>query len=314
MIGKIARELAQGLRARRPIQRGLRILTYHGVVERFADRRVERSFHTLDEFQGHLALLKHCRVIGLPELVAGLTERSVAPRVAITFDDGFRNNILAAELLDKARLPATIFITSDAVARRTTIWPTLLRLVLARGSRRVVRLDGTSFDLDGDPKAFGNVRALFKRATTARRQAMWLELLAQLADGELDELVASFPSIAQMSWSEISALRAAGVTFGSHGYAHELHHGEQTEQLRQHELQASKDQIETALGIPCRWFAYPNGTYNDNSPRELRASGYELGFTMVSRPANAHDDLALLPRIMPGPGPEKLANAVVFGN
>jgi len=314
MIGKIARELVQGVRARRPIHRGLRILTYHGVIERVTDRRVERSFHTVEDFRAHISLLKRCHVVGLPELVAGLDRRSLVPRVAITFDDGFRNNILAAELLAEARLPATIFITSDAIARRTTIWPTLLRLVLARGSERMIQLEGTAFDLDRDPKAFGAVRALFKRASTAQRKALWQELVSHLAEGELDELIAMFPTIAQMSWSEVMALQATGITFGSHGYEHELHHDAQPAELRRHELAASKAQIEAALGGACRWFAYPNGTYNPQSAEELRASGYELGFTMVSRAASASDDLSLLPRIMPGPGPEKLANAIVFGN
>lgn len=314
MITKIARELVQGLRARRPIHRGLRILTYHGVVEKFTDLRVERSFHTIADFNAHLSLLRHCRVVGLDELVAELPRGALVPRVAITFDDGFRNNIVAAELLAKHRLPATIFITSDAIAQRTTIWPTLLRLVLARGSRRVIRIEGIEYSLDRDPKAFGNVRTLFKRAETKRRRAMWNELIAQLATGELDDLIAEFPSIAQMSWGEVGSLRASGITFGSHGYEHELHHSEQAADLRRHELRASRDQIEAALGTDCRWFAYPNGTFNDHSSEELKASGYDLGFTMVSRAATSTDNLTLLPRIMPGPGPEKLANAVVFGN
>lgn len=311
MIKRVAREIARGLRARRPIYRGVRILTYHGVIEERTDRRVDANFHLISEFREHIKMLEKCRVVSLAELDDALDRRW--PAVAITFDDGFRNNLIAAELLDAARLPATIFVATQNVEHHEPIWPTLLRLLLARGSARVVHLGGVTYDLDGDDTAFARVRKMFKDLPADERAKRWGELVAQLRVGEVDELLAGFPSIEMMTWGEARTL-PRNIEIGSHGLLHELHHAQQSPAIRETELRQSREQIERALGRSCRTFAFPNGTFMDASGPEVRAAGYTHGFTMVSRAATRRDDPMLLPRLMPGPGGEKLVASVVFGN
>lgn len=314
MIAKAARQLLRGFRHGRRVDLGVRILTYHGVVESRTDARVDESFHLLRDFRAHLEILKWCRVVALDELEQTLTSPSLRPRVAITFDDGFRNNSQAAELLHAAKLPATFFIATDNIERGQPIWPTLLRLILARGSARVLELGSARYELDSDLAAISNVRKHFKQAAADRRELLWTELKSQLRSGEVEELVSQFPSIAMMSWSEVSALSANGFEIASHGAWHELHHDNQPLTTRTRELVRSKEQIESKLKSPCLRFAYPNGTFTDTSPSDLRGAGYVAGFTMVSRAAKRNDDPMLLPRIVPGAHGEKMISALFFGN
>lgn len=312
-VGAIAKELARGVRRRRSVHRGVRVLAYHGVVEHRTDPRVEESFHTIAELRAHIELLRRLPVVPLDGVEDALRAR-MRPAVVITFDDGFHNNLLAAELLAAARLPATFFVSSDCVNRGETIWPTVLRLVLARGSARRLMIGGERVELDGDDAAFGRVRAYFKKLPTATRVERWSELVAQLRPGELEELLAAFPSLRMMSWRDVAALRATGFAIGSHGYRHELQHDGQPADLRQRELAASRQQIEHATGHACTAFAFPNGTVNAASAEEARATGYALGFTMVPRAARADDDRMLIPRLLPGGAQEKLAAHLVFGS
>jgi peptidoglycan/xylan/chitin deacetylase (PgdA/CDA1 family) len=314
LIAKVGRELLSGFRNRRPIERGVRILVYHGVVERRVDARVEENFHLLADFRAHLALLRRCPVVSLEELDEPSSASRMMPLSAITFDDGFANNLLAAELLYEAKLPATVFIASENVDRQQAPWPTLLRLILARGSARVVRLTDTVYDLDRDPNAFSRVRAVFKEVPAEKRLALWDELVSQLGTGEVDELVRAFPSISMLTWRDVRSLQAAGITIGSHGCLHELHHTAQARDLRIQELTASKAQIEMATGHQCNSFAFPNGTFHPHSPDEVRSSGYLRGFTMVPHPARPTDDPMLLPRIGSPAALEKLIATLVFGN
>jgi peptidoglycan/xylan/chitin deacetylase (PgdA/CDA1 family) len=314
LITKVAKQLLRGVRDRRRVDSGVRILTYHGLVEQRRDPRVEASFHLIEDFRSHVRFLRRCHVIGLDELPSELARRHVRPCVTVTFDDGFRNNLIAAELLAAARLPATVFVAAENVSRGEPIWPTLLRLVLACGSARVVELGGAKYDLDRDTRAFTDVRTAIKIAPTSKRLELWAELVSQLRSGELDELIARFPSIAMMSWSDASSLVGGGFAIGSHGLFHELQHENQPRELRMRELGGSKQLIEASLGRPCTAFAFPNGTTSPEAADELQASGYELGFTMVSRAASGDADLRLLPRIVPGAGAEKLISALVFGN
>lgn len=296
MIVAAGRLILHGLRQRRPYRRGVRVLVYHGVVERRVDPRVEESFHLLDNFREHIRVLKRCRVVGLDEI----DRSSRFPQVAITFDDGFANNLLAAELLAEAKLPATFFVTTGNVGG-PPIWPTLLRLVLARSSAAV------------DDAAFAETRAALKRLPSAERIAQWNALLARLRPGELDELLAQWASIAMMTWDDVAALARGGFTIGSHGRVHELHHTAQPASVRAEELAASKGDLERALGTPCTSFAYPNGTYHGGSPGELRAAGYARAFTMVSHAAGPDENVMLLPRIIAPPTPERLISRLVFG-
>ena len=307
-----ARLLARGLRRRRPMDRGLRILVYHGVTERYRDQRIEESFHLLADFRAHLAVLKKLRVVGLDEIDEARARR--IPSVVITFDDGFANNVLAAELLAEARLPATFFIATGNVEAGAPIWPTLLRLVLARGSARKLEVAGTHYDLDGDPQAFAHVRTLFKRMPREERSVRWSELVAQLRPGEVAALEAEFPAIRMMTWRDVESLAATGFSIGSHGSMHELHHAQQPRAVRHEELVTSKSAIERALGRTCDAFAFPNGTHHADSAAEVRAVGYTRAFTMKSRAATADDDLLLLPRLVPSGGGDQLVAKLVFGN
>lgn len=308
------RELVQQLRAGRTIYSGIRILNYHGVIERLRDPRVERNFHLLSDFREHVSVLRRCNVISVNELLDAPPSRSLRPVVVITFDDGFRNNLLAADLLSVYRLPFTIFVSTNNVETNTPIWPTLLRLVLARGSARRPRLAGVEYDLDGDPEAFQRVRSMFKDQDAITREQLWNELVAQLAPNELDDLISAFPSLAMLSWQHVRSLHSWGISFGSHGWNHELHHARQPLEIRRRELEHSKRQLEAATGHACTVFAFPNGAHMEHSALELRDSGYRAGFTTVKRAATRADNRLLLPRIMPGLRPEKIATALFFGS
>lgn len=65
-------------------------------------------------FEAHLEWLAvHCAVVGFDEVLSPSKQPLHKPRVAITFDDGYRDNVeIALPLLQKYRLPATFFVTT----------------------------------------------------------------------------------------------------------------------------------------------------------------------------------------------------------
>jgi peptidoglycan/xylan/chitin deacetylase (PgdA/CDA1 family) len=68
--------------------------------------------------------LRRFRVLSLTELDAELSHpnEKKKPAAVITFDDGFVNNLLAAEILATYHLPCTIFITTVAIGREKSLW------------------------------------------------------------------------------------------------------------------------------------------------------------------------------------------------
>jgi len=118
-LARRGRGLLAGWLAGQARRRGIRILRYHGVVERRMDPVLDRNQHTLASFVEQADYLARFRVLGLDELLAELSRSGAAPSgrpaAAITFDDGFANNLAAAEVLSRRRLPWMLFVPGVAI-------------------------------------------------------------------------------------------------------------------------------------------------------------------------------------------------------
>ena len=92
---------------------GIRILMYHRV-----DRLpcYDQLTVSPERFERHMAYLAtHQRVISLTQALAELASTGkMRSAVAVTFDDGYRDNLLyALPILERYKIPATIFITTQ---------------------------------------------------------------------------------------------------------------------------------------------------------------------------------------------------------
>lgn len=88
------------------------------------------------------------------------------------------------------------------------------------------------------------------------------------------------------------------VTIGSHGTDH-TRMGRADRARQQHELAASRAKLESLLGRPCRYFAYPFGSYNDTTMELMRHAGYEKAYAVKGRPLlrGNHSDPYTIPRL-----------------
>jgi len=284
-------------------RRGIRVLFYHGVVERKKDVRLERNFHLLFEFKEHLRFLRFFRVLSADELLDVWTNQKDhgKPAVVITFDDGYANNLIAAELLDKYRIPWILFVSTGAMNREgKPLWAEELSLLLLHGRAQRVEALGKVWSLTTREEreiAFQEIRYPMKRLPAPQRRQVMEEIRQQFPEGETQRLLEQFPSLQMLTWEEVQQLASAGVEIGSHGVEHEIHHPNQLEVVRREELVFSKKEIERRLNRPCRYFAYPNGDFIESSPKEVQEAGYLMAFTTQQRAVLPNDDPYLLPRI-----------------
>lgn len=117
-----------------------RIVTYHGVDER------DDPVLNVDRLQTPPALFSRqiesmaraFRIVSLHEAVEQLRNTGAWPDrgLAITFDDGYRNNLeVAAPILRRAGVPATFFVTAGFVEGRSTPWWYALRSQIAANAK-----------------------------------------------------------------------------------------------------------------------------------------------------------------------------------
>jgi peptidoglycan/xylan/chitin deacetylase (PgdA/CDA1 family) len=121
---------------------GAVILMYHSVARDDEARFVEPGNHIAPRlFERQMAFLRQARrVVPLSRLVDDIAAGKSPPAgtVCITFDDGYRDNLtIAAPILDRYRLPATLFLATGFVERAENQWSdTLHRLPLATGLKK----------------------------------------------------------------------------------------------------------------------------------------------------------------------------------
>lgn len=281
------------------------ILSYHGLVEKKTDSLLERNFHTIKEFRSHIQVLKRLPAMPLPEVENQYHSRWMErhfPAICITFDDGYANNLLAAGILEEARLPFSIFVSTGTMSRMQTIWTVELSLLLLHGQANQVEMLGRPFPLltrEQRVLAFEGVRKEWKQLPAESRRKELDHLRQQFPSGETERLLTRFPGFGMMTPAEAGQLANAGVTIGSHGVWHELHHEKQSQDVIQAELSQSRQTLEMQLGRPCRYFAFPNGDTNSNSLSDLEKAGYRIGLTTRQGRAGEENHPLQLPRLEP---------------
>lgn len=304
-LARRGRGLLSGWLSGKARRRGIRILRYHGVVERRGDPVLARNQHLLASFAEQADYLKRVRVLALDELLGELSAEGAAPArrsAAITFDDGFANNLAAAEILSRRRLPWMLFVPSGEIAadRPRTMWLVTLSLWILEG--RVSRLDalGSAWPLNSREereRAFRRIRTGLKALSAPERVREMDAIEAQLPAGETERLVAAHPELRIVNADELRQLAGSGAEIGSHGVHHEMHHAAQPAEVRARELAESRRAIEALSGRACRSFAFPNGDILPESPAEAARAGYAAAFTTEEAAAAPGAPLHALPRI-----------------
>lgn len=273
-------------RLRVAVAPGPAILMYHRIAEeRFDPWALAVS---PAHFADHLEWLSRNRTaLPLAEF-AELNLQGKLPRdaVAITFDDGYACNAeTAAPLLERLRIPATIFISPELIARgREFWWDELERIVLSHGGG-TLRLDGQDVhvgearpdDADwpaGQPPRTPRqhtYRMLWSLLHAKDRTAIDAAM-AQLRD-QAGVAQSPRPTHRPLTPKEVRATASDLIAFGSHALTHpslpRLTPGEQAR-----EIGDSVEQCAALAGVRPSSFAYPYGDYDPALDRLVEKAGF----------------------------------------
>lgn len=218
------------------------------------------------------------KVLPLAEAVAQVRAGAGhGPRVvALTFDDGYRDNLLhAAPVLARHDLRATFYVVADLVGQAQPPW-------YDRMGRAVQLLQAAGQFVDRDARPIAAPGASANEVVLAAKLLNPSLRRARLA--ELEGRLPEVPRFAEpdqiMSAEDLRQLAAAGHEIGSHSCSHEI-----LPQLADAELApeilASKAQLEEKSGQAVRSFCFPNGDFDARCLELVRNAGYEASVTTV---------------------------------
>jgi len=256
-------------------------------------------------FESQMQFFKSCyRVMRLEELIKRSRRGDLPDRaVAITFDDGYRDNYeFAFPILKKYQLPATIFVATGAIGTGNPIWHDRVFDAFRFATVRRARLRNPELpelNLESEDARQRSLEGVLIHA-----KSLYGDARQRLIDDIEVRLKPNLPSNIEqrmLTWDHIRQMHKAGIDFGSHTVSHTiLSRIPREEKVK--EIRESKRQLSEQLGAPVASFAYPNGKaadYDAEAKSVLQECGYSYAVTCRSGFNHASSDAFELKRGLP---------------
>jgi peptidoglycan/xylan/chitin deacetylase (PgdA/CDA1 family) len=318
-ISRIAQSAKRLLKSTAP--RSL-VLMYHRVAEEGIDPWALNV--TPENFEAHLQVLQRVAVpTSLKKLVHHhQTQDWLERAVAITFDDGYANNLYNAKpLLERYSIPATVFVTTAYTEQHREFWwdgleqillqpgtlPTTLN-VLINGSLQKWVLNSASdyskaqWEQDHCAlawEALSGSRLGFYYTVWQRLQPLTEAERCRILD-EIRSWASQVPVVRPthrpMTAQELHALEQGGLMEVG---AHTVHHPLLSSlpiATQQAEIYQSKVYLEHELGHPVHSFAYPFGVYQRETVPLVREVGFGCACSTQEESVWPRSDRFQLPR------------------
>ena len=275
------------------------ILCLHGVMddEIKTDWKPLRPQYARKDLDSALELLKkHYSFVSMADAVEMISGKKPIKQNAmvLTFDDGYLNNLRhALPILRKHGVPATMYIAVGHVERREPFWFDRLDYALQHAgvAGRKVRINGKDIEIDNSSRealatSYSRIRAVAKSA--GRNDLEMLKELADLSEmleresgKRLADIFENDDWSSILNWQQLAELSQDSlIEIGSHTINH-IRLAEVNEERVMKELRDSMQILSEKTGVPCEHFCYPNGSFNGDTARCVRESGYRSAVTTV---------------------------------
>lgn len=196
--------------------------------------------------------------------------------IAITFDDGYRNNYkYVVPLAEKFQIPVSIYVTGINNTDYNFLWSDFADIVAKYSRQNSIHLNEKEFTkVNGkylDEKG-QNIKSYLKQMGDFETKRKFIALFPEFSDICKENKLDDYWQI--MSDEEIlEASKSNYVTIGSHGFYHNnLDNINIDEAII--EMKKSKEYLEEVTGKPIDEIAYPDGAYS----RQVIDYAEKIGF------------------------------------
>jgi peptidoglycan/xylan/chitin deacetylase (PgdA/CDA1 family) len=297
---------------------------YHRVTELSNDPYLLAV--TPKHFAEQLEVIRRYGVpIRLRQLVEALNGGKVPKQaVVVTFDDGYADNLYSAKpLLERYDIPATLFVTTGHVGHPYEFWwDELDRVLLQPGTlppRLELSVDGCAWQWElGEAATY--TTADYQRDRTwhiereddptprHRLHRSLYQLLHNLTERDKQQLLGNLrewagaepngrPTHRTLSYDElIQSAQGSLVEIGAHTVTH-ASLATLPVAAQQDEIRHSRACIENILNRPVTSFAYPHGSYTQETVAIVRGAGFAFACASDTAPVKRGNDPFRLPRM-----------------
>ncbi|GAB3461729.1 polysaccharide deacetylase family protein [Azotobacter salinestris] len=244
---------------------------------------------------------QHFECVPLAELLDPAAPADGPPRLALTFDDGWRDNALHAfPLLRQHRMPASIFLSTDFIGSPRRFWWEAIGETLW-GSFGEEAREQLCVQLRRHLAPPAELCTAAPDHSRSQALGRFLQRLKSLPATTLQVLANSCPNPPEphaLDWQQVREMEDSGlVRFGPHGASHAILTGLDDAGL-QADLRRSHEAIAAHCRHPLPVYCYPNGDHDGRVCAALACLGYS--HALSTRPGlhhARHGALLSLPRI-----------------
>lgn len=235
----------------------------------------------------------------MSQLLDEIGPPSQKPPVVLTFDDGYRDNMLYAwPILRKYEVPAIIYLATRFLEGDSFLWYLDLWEIIKRKS--VLEFEWKECHYRYGLASYQKKLECFRQINQLMRSSSSLEDQKVLC-WNLDADRAEFRHSSKLlTWEEVGEMaRDPLMLFGAHSHNH-LNLRLLPEAVCREELMTAQGLLKVHLGIEAEHLAYPHGTPNEVSRREAdlaRSCGFKTAVTINWPWPGTTCDPWMLPRI-----------------
>ena len=245
------------------------ILVYHRVVK---DEDIEENLElgltvSCSNFEKHIKEIKSkYKICSMDEFVRNLKKKNNEFMVAITFDDGYKDNLYQAlPILTKHEVPASIYVTTRFLNQEVDIWWYELGEVIQNRAEINFQYQEKKFNFLLDNKkrkflAYQNLMKLFKSLKIDAQN----ELMEKITNTKKRK---NYSHICLNSEEILILEKNPLITIGSHGHNHQNLKILSDDEVK-YEVTKSLEVLEKLINRKVKHFAYPFGGKDQVSTRE----------------------------------------------
>lgn len=299
------------------------VLMYHRITNPVCDPW--QLAVTPEYFESHIHIIKKkYRVVSLAELTEQVQQQKIKPNtVAITFDDGFADNVhIAYPILNQFQLPASFYITTDLVDTHDVFWWDQLQTIFLEtphlpavfkgviGNELIELQTGNDGILTNEMKSqIKNWRA--EQPFINERIKCYYEIWSRLRgfpDDQKKSVLTILAAWASLSLTATDANRVVNVKelqvlasdslmeVGCHTCSHPAL-AEHKEATQRQELERSKVQLKKWIGKSVTGLAYPHGSYNQTTLSVAHDLRFKYAVTTAGIAARKSTTALEIPRV-----------------
>lgn len=265
----------------------LLIFYFHGIYRNEAEKKLNhvdpQNNLTVTQFTDFIEyfLENNYQFIKPEDLSRGLTDNN--PYIMLTFDDGYFNNTLAIEIINKYKIPATFFITTKNILENKSYWWDVIYKYRMKEGKNLDEIRKEQNYLKGFKHSF--IENYIIENFSYYSFEPWSDIDRPLNKKELKEASAN-----------------PYVTIGNHTDNHSILTNYSGEEIKK-ELSLSNKILFDLTGINPLTVAFPNGNFNQQVLDITRELGFQFAFTVINKlnalpNINIDDQLVCLNRFM----------------